>query len=99
MLAYLIELILLKQCTQERCTHEMCYVNTVLVIFPWDRVHPALHIRSEFFVLLSQSFVAGVIHPLRVNSFERLLWRACRGYLVANFVEMPEPMEDPVTVR
>ncbi|NXU28713.1 VPP3 ATPase, partial [Thalassarche chlororhynchos] len=41
--------------------------------------------------------VAGVIHPWRVSAFERLLWRACRGYLVASFVEMPEPMEDPAT--
>ena len=47
----------------------------------------------------SRSFVAGVIHPWRVSAFERLLWRACRGYLVASFVEMPEPMEDPDTVR
>lgn len=45
-----------------------------------------------------RSFVAGVIHPWRVSAFERLLWRACRGYLVASFVEMPEPMEDPATV-
>ncbi|XP_048339689.1 V-type proton ATPase 116 kDa subunit a 3 isoform X1 [Sphaerodactylus townsendi] len=43
------------------------------------------------------NFVAGVIHPLRVSSFERLLWRACRGYLVANFTEIPESMEDPAT--
>ncbi|NXS67481.1 VPP3 ATPase, partial [Pandion haliaetus] len=43
------------------------------------------------------NFVAGVIHPWRVNAFERLLWRACRGYLVASFVEMPEPMEDLAT--
>uniref|UniRef100_A0A674H1Y5 V-type proton ATPase subunit a n=1 Tax=Taeniopygia guttata TaxID=59729 RepID=A0A674H1Y5_TAEGU len=43
------------------------------------------------------NFVAGVIHPWRVTAFERLLWRACRGYLVASFVEMPEPMEDPAT--
>ena len=42
--------------------------------------------------------MAGVIHPWRVSAFERLLWRACRGYLVASFVEMPEPMEDPATV-
>ncbi|KAM6358999.1 LOW QUALITY PROTEIN: V-type proton ATPase 116 kDa subunit a 3 [Alca torda] len=42
------------------------------------------------------NFVAGVI-PWRVSAFERLLWRACRGYLVASFVEMPEPMEDPAT--
>ncbi|XP_061465488.1 V-type proton ATPase 116 kDa subunit a 3 isoform X2 [Rhineura floridana] len=46
---------------------------------------------------LKINFVAGVIHPWRVNSFERLLWRACRGYLVANFIEMPEPMENPAT--
>ncbi|XP_014462887.1 V-type proton ATPase 116 kDa subunit a 3 [Alligator mississippiensis] len=46
---------------------------------------------------LKINFVSGVIHPWRVSSFERLLWRACRGYLIANFVEMPEPMEDPAT--
>uniref|UniRef100_A0A8C9FWY3 V-type proton ATPase subunit a n=1 Tax=Pavo cristatus TaxID=9049 RepID=A0A8C9FWY3_PAVCR len=42
-------------------------------------------------------FVTGVIHPWKVSAFERLLWRACRGYLVASFVEMPEPLEDPNT--
>uniref|UniRef100_G1KI22 V-type proton ATPase subunit a n=2 Tax=Anolis carolinensis TaxID=28377 RepID=G1KI22_ANOCA len=43
------------------------------------------------------NFVAGVIHPWRVSSFERLLWRACRGYLVAHFTEMPEPVINPTT--
>ncbi|KAL2310136.1 hypothetical protein Nmel_006378 [Mimus melanotis] len=56
---------------------------------------PSLHQHLERKI----NFVAGVIHPWRVTAFERLLWRACRGYLVASFVEMPEPMEDPVTVR
>ncbi|XP_075032496.1 V-type proton ATPase 116 kDa subunit a 3 [Mixophyes fleayi] len=46
---------------------------------------------------LRVSFMAGVIHPWRINAFERLLWRACRGYLIVNFVEMSEPMEDLVT--
>ncbi|XP_066467591.1 V-type proton ATPase 116 kDa subunit a 3 isoform X1 [Tiliqua scincoides] len=46
---------------------------------------------------LKINFVAGVIHPWKVSSFERLLWRACRGYLVANFTEMPEPVVDPAT--
>lgn len=49
-------------------------------------------------MLRPRSFVTGVIHPWRVSAFERLLWRACRGYLVASFVEMPEPLEDPDTV-
>ncbi|XP_030041457.1 LOW QUALITY PROTEIN: V-type proton ATPase 116 kDa subunit a 3 [Microcaecilia unicolor] len=46
---------------------------------------------------LKVNFLAGVIHPWKVSTFERLLWRACRGYLIANFVEMSEPMEDPAT--
>ncbi|NXA14857.1 VPP3 ATPase, partial [Sapayoa aenigma] len=54
---------------------------------------PSLHQHLERKI----NFVAGVIHPWRVTAFERLLWRACRGYLVASFVEMPEPMEDPAT--
>ncbi|NXE99126.1 VPP3 ATPase, partial [Menura novaehollandiae] len=68
---------------------------------------PPLRVLSEHEPLLDPSlhqhlerkinFVTGVIHPWRVTAFERLLWRACRGYLVASFVEMPEPMEDPAT--
>ncbi|XP_039568297.1 V-type proton ATPase 116 kDa subunit a3 isoform X2 [Passer montanus] len=54
---------------------------------------PSLHRHLERKI----NFVAGVIHPWRVTAFERLLWRACRGYLVASFVEMPEPMEDLAT--
>ncbi|XP_051476757.1 V-type proton ATPase 116 kDa subunit a 3 [Apus apus] len=63
---------------------------------PSDRepvLDPSLHQHLDRKI----NFVAGVIHPWRVSPFERLLWRACRGYLVANFVEMPEPMEDPAT--
>uniref|UniRef100_A0A4W5PCQ5 V-type proton ATPase subunit a n=1 Tax=Hucho hucho TaxID=62062 RepID=A0A4W5PCQ5_9TELE len=36
------------------------------------------------------SFVAGVVHPWKVPSFERLLWRACRGYIIVDFREMEE---------
>nr|XP_029517748.1 V-type proton ATPase 116 kDa subunit a-like isoform X1 [Oncorhynchus nerka] len=42
-------------------------------------------------------FVAGVVHPWKVPSFERLLWRACRGYVVVDFREMEEQLEHPVT--
>lgn len=45
------------------------------------------------------SFVAGVVHPWKVPSFERLLWRACRGYIIVDFREMEEQLEHPVTVR
>ncbi|XP_032384303.1 V-type proton ATPase 116 kDa subunit a isoform X1 [Etheostoma spectabile] len=43
------------------------------------------------------SFVAGVVHPWKVPSFERLLWRACRGYTIVDFREMEDRLEHPVT--
>lgn len=48
--------------------------------------------------LLSLSFVAGVVHPWKVPSFERLLWRACRGYIIVDFREMEDRLEHPDTV-
>ncbi|TRY98207.1 hypothetical protein DNTS_006238 [Danionella cerebrum] len=33
------------------------------------------------------SFVAGVVHPWKVPAFERLLWRACRGYIIDEEVQ------------
>ncbi|XP_041917750.1 V-type proton ATPase 116 kDa subunit a 3-like [Alosa alosa] len=43
------------------------------------------------------SFVAGVVHPWKVPAFERLLWRACRGYIIVNFCDMEEQLEHPDT--
>uniref|UniRef100_A0AAR2KBJ5 V-type proton ATPase subunit a n=1 Tax=Pygocentrus nattereri TaxID=42514 RepID=A0AAR2KBJ5_PYGNA len=39
------------------------------------------------------SFVAGVVHPWKVPAFERLLWRACRGYIIVDFWGMEEKLE------
>ncbi|XP_075889133.1 T cell immune regulator 1, ATPase H+ transporting V0 subunit a3b [Nelusetta ayraudi] len=43
------------------------------------------------------SFVAGVVHPWKAPSFERLLWRACRGFIIVDFREMEERLEHPET--
>ncbi|KAL4669833.1 hypothetical protein H8959_008387 [Pygathrix nigripes] len=42
-------------------------------------------------------FIAGVINRERMASFERLLWRICRGNMYLKFSEMDAPLEDPVT--
>uniref|UniRef100_A0A8C6UHY0 V-type proton ATPase subunit a n=1 Tax=Neogobius melanostomus TaxID=47308 RepID=A0A8C6UHY0_9GOBI len=42
-------------------------------------------------------FVAGVVHPWKVPSFERLLWRACRGFIIVDFREMDDRLEQPDT--
>ncbi|XP_069852972.1 V-type proton ATPase 116 kDa subunit a 4 [Dipodomys merriami] len=42
-------------------------------------------------------FTAGVINRERMASFERLLWRVCRGNVYLKFSEMDTPLEDPIT--
>ncbi|XP_003791634.1 V-type proton ATPase 116 kDa subunit a [Otolemur garnettii] len=42
-------------------------------------------------------FTAGVINRERMASFERLLWRVCRGNIYLKFSEMDTHLEDPVT--
>uniref|UniRef100_A0A674CPB9 V-type proton ATPase subunit a n=1 Tax=Salmo trutta TaxID=8032 RepID=A0A674CPB9_SALTR len=70
-----------------RVSRQADYPNKVLAnIFP-----------SLVFFRLLPSFVAGVVHPWKVPSFERLLWRACRGYIIVDFREMEERLELPET--
>ncbi|VDP07354.1 unnamed protein product [Soboliphyme baturini] len=42
-------------------------------------------------------FVAGVILRERLPSFERMLWRACRGNVFLKQADIGEPLEDPIT--
>ena len=44
-------------------------------------------------------FVAGVISRERMSTFERVLWRACRGNVFLKQAEIEEKLEDPTTVR
>ncbi|XP_023989171.1 V-type proton ATPase 116 kDa subunit a 3 [Physeter macrocephalus] len=46
---------------------------------------------------LRVNFVAGAVEPHKAAALERLLWRACRGFLIASFREMQQQLEDPVT--
>lgn len=42
--------------------------------------------------------MAGAVEPYKAAALERLLWRACRGFLIASFRETEGQLEDPVTV-
>ena len=42
-------------------------------------------------------FVAGVIRRDRLMSFERMLWRVCRGNVFLRQKEIEHPLEDPIT--
>lgn len=43
-------------------------------------------------------FVAGVISRERIPTFERMLWRVCRGNVFLRKAEIEDPLEDPTTV-
>jgi len=46
---------------------------------------------------LQLGFVAGVILRSKVPSFEKVLWRACRGNVFLKHAEIDQVLEDPVT--
>ena len=41
-------------------------------------------------------FVAGVIAPERMQGFEKMLWRACRGNVFLRQSIIEDPIEDPL---
>uniref|UniRef100_A0A8C2B317 V-type proton ATPase subunit a n=1 Tax=Cyprinus carpio TaxID=7962 RepID=A0A8C2B317_CYPCA len=48
-------------------------------------------------VCLPCRFVAGVINRERIPTFERMLWRVCRGNVFLRQTEIEDPLEDPTT--
>uniref|UniRef100_A0AAY4AZY7 V-type proton ATPase subunit a n=1 Tax=Denticeps clupeoides TaxID=299321 RepID=A0AAY4AZY7_9TELE len=46
---------------------------------------------------LRLGFVAGVINRERIPTFERMLWRVCRGNVFLRQAEIEDPLEDPTT--
>lgn len=50
------------------------------------------------FSLFSCSFISGLIHRVKIEAFERMLWRVCKGYTILSYTEVEEYLEDPDTV-
>uniref|UniRef100_A0A8D3BZ81 V-type proton ATPase subunit a n=1 Tax=Scophthalmus maximus TaxID=52904 RepID=A0A8D3BZ81_SCOMX len=97
---------------EEECESLCCLINTPSKQTPFPEIYLnkfhtgfcLLFVYKVLFVVLlvfpfffSCSFVAGVVHPWKVPSFERLLWRACRGYIIVDFREMEDRLEHPDT--
>uniref|UniRef100_A0A7N6AIE6 V-type proton ATPase subunit a n=1 Tax=Anabas testudineus TaxID=64144 RepID=A0A7N6AIE6_ANATE len=52
---------------------------------------------SLSFSLLSCSFISGLIHRVKIEAFERMLWRVCKGYTILSYTEVEEYLDDPDT--
>uniref|UniRef100_A0A3P9NY35 V-type proton ATPase subunit a n=1 Tax=Poecilia reticulata TaxID=8081 RepID=A0A3P9NY35_POERE len=49
------------------------------------------------FLVFSITFVAGVIGRERIPTFERMLWRVCRGNVFLRQADIEDPLEDPTS--
>ena len=68
--------------------NELAHKSTLIVF---------IIIMPFYFHFFAFRFVTGVIARERVPSFERLLWRACRGNVFFKQAEIETPLEDPST--
>uniref|UniRef100_A0A8C1NAH7 V-type proton ATPase subunit a n=1 Tax=Cyprinus carpio TaxID=7962 RepID=A0A8C1NAH7_CYPCA len=63
-----------------------------------------LHITRNFVkahnsLSLLHRFISGLIQRVKIEAFERMLWRVCKGYTILNYSEVDGFLEDPDTVR
>ncbi|MCJ8747139.1 hypothetical protein PDJAM_G00150030 [Pangasius djambal] len=42
-------------------------------------------------------FISGLIPSVKIEAFERMLWRVCKGYTILSYAEIEESLEDPNT--
>lgn len=47
---------------------------------------------------VSCRFVSGLIQSVKIEAFERMLWRVCKGYTILSYAEVEEYLENPDTV-
>lgn len=50
------------------------------------------------FCSFSRRFISGLIQRTKIQAFERMLWRVCKGYTILSYAEVEEYLEDPDTV-
>ena len=43
-------------------------------------------------------FISGLIQRPKIEAFERMMWRVCKGYTILSYSEIDEYLEDPDTV-
>lgn len=70
-------------------------VHNLVVTLGYEHVLYCNNLDDHF---VYHSFVAGVILWEKLPSFERMLWRVCRGNVFLKQTVIDTPMLDPVTV-
>uniref|UniRef100_A0AAX7VGC6 V-type proton ATPase subunit a n=1 Tax=Astatotilapia calliptera TaxID=8154 RepID=A0AAX7VGC6_ASTCA len=48
-------------------------------------------------IVFLSCFISGLIQRVKIEAFERMLWRVCKGYTILSYAEVEEYLEDPDT--
>uniref|UniRef100_A0A8C5HDF3 V-type proton ATPase subunit a n=1 Tax=Gouania willdenowi TaxID=441366 RepID=A0A8C5HDF3_GOUWI len=54
----------------------------------------SLNCRASCFLLPLCLFISGLIERVKVEAFERMLWRICKGYTILSYAEVDEMLAD-----
>uniref|UniRef100_A0A8C7GMH7 V-type proton ATPase subunit a n=1 Tax=Oncorhynchus kisutch TaxID=8019 RepID=A0A8C7GMH7_ONCKI len=60
-------------------------------------VGPTASPQSRIPPLYNTLFISGLIQRRKIEAFERMLWRVCKGYTILSYSEIDEYLEDPDT--
>lgn len=59
---------------------------------------PTSNLLCSALLCSGRSFVSGLIQRVKVEAFERMLWRVCKGYTILSYAEVDESLADLDTV-
>uniref|UniRef100_A0A671LPA6 V-type proton ATPase subunit a n=1 Tax=Sinocyclocheilus anshuiensis TaxID=1608454 RepID=A0A671LPA6_9TELE len=65
--------------------------------FPFLEKEPMMDYTSMQRLGAKLGFISGLIQSVKIEAFERMLWRVCKGYTILNYSEVDGLLEDPDT--
>ncbi|RXN32051.1 V-type proton ATPase 116 kDa subunit a-like protein [Labeo rohita] len=66
--------------------------------FPFLEKEPMMDYTSMQRLGAKLGFISGLIQSVKIEAFERMLWRVCKGYTILSYSEVEGLLEDPDTV-
>uniref|UniRef100_A0A7N8YQN4 V-type proton ATPase subunit a n=1 Tax=Mastacembelus armatus TaxID=205130 RepID=A0A7N8YQN4_9TELE len=79
-----------------KITRTFIHTTIFFHLQPHNSVYGALVIKKQILNLISSGcrFVSGLIQRVKVEAFERMLWRVCKGYTILSYAEVDENLAD-----
>ncbi|KAA0716950.1 V-type proton ATPase 116 kDa subunit a isoform 2 [Triplophysa tibetana] len=63
--------------------------------FPFLQKEPLIDFTSMQRLGAKLGFISGLVQRVKIEAFERMLWRVCKGYTILSYSELDEVLEDP----